>query len=85
MFALLIYSGLTKIETRKKKLRIIAVLILYLSCNSFFVDELFRAWEPVTEDHDLQRTTFDGAIVLGGIGNVDQRLQKEILVRVWIG
>lgn len=76
VFALLIYSWLTKIETRKKKLRIIAILILYLSCNSFFVDELFRAWEPVTEDHDLQRTTFDGAIVLGGIGNVDQRLQK---------
>lgn len=53
-----------------------AVVVLYLSCNSFFVDEFFRAYEPVTPDYDLMKTHYDGAIVLGGIGSIDMRLQK---------
>lgn len=72
----MIYSFITKIESRAKKLRITAVAILYLSCNSFFVDECFRQWEPVTVDHDLLTTKYEGAIVLGGIGAIDQRLKK---------
>lgn len=76
VFGLLVYSFLTKIETRAKKLRIAAIAVLYLSCNSFFVDELFRAYEPVTPDYDLMKTHYDGAIVLGGIGGIDMRLQK---------
>lgn len=76
VFGLFIYSFITKIETRAKKLRISAVIVLFLACNSFFVDELFRAYEPVTPDYDLMRTHYDGAIVLGGIGSIDMRLQK---------
>ena len=76
VFVLFIYSHFTKIETRAKKLKIIAVIILFISSNSFIVDELFRAYEPVTEDHDLMQTHYDGAIVLGGIGSVDMRLNK---------
>jgi uncharacterized SAM-binding protein YcdF (DUF218 family) len=76
VFGLLIYSFFTKIDTRARKLRITAIAILYLCCNSFLVDELFRAYEPVTPDYDLMKTHYDGAIVLGGIGEVDMRLKK---------
>lgn len=76
VFAMLVYSLFTKIETRAKKLRIIAIILLYICTNSFVVDELFRAYETVTPDHDLTQTHYDGAIVLGGIGSIDQRLEK---------
>ncbi len=73
---LLLYSFKTKIEGRAKKLGITAVAILYICSNSFFVDECFRAWEPVSPDYDLMDTKYEGAIVLGGIGSIDLRLQK---------
>ena len=76
VFILVIYSFKTKIESRAKKARIASVLILYICCNSFFVDECFRFYETVTPDYDLMATKYDGAIVLGGIGSVDLRLQK---------
>lgn len=76
VFILLLYSFRTKVEGRAKKLRWSAVIILYLCSNSFLVDEFFRAWEPVTPDYDLMDTRYEGAIVLGGIGSIDLRLQK---------
>lgn len=76
VFGLLIYSFFTKIETRARKLRIAAVIILFITSNSFIVDELFRAYEPVTPDYDFMKTHYDGAIVLGGIGSIDLRLNK---------
>lgn len=76
VFVLLLYSFKTKVEGRAKKLRIAAVIVLYVCSNSFLVDECFRVWEPVTPDYDLMTNTYDGAIVLGGIGDVDLRLKK---------
>lgn len=76
VFLLLLYSFKTKVEGRPKKLRITALVILYLCSNSFIVDECYRAWEPTTPDYDLMQTKYDGAIILGGIGNIDLRLQK---------
>src|SRR4051812_47432029 len=76
IFALFIYAFVTKIESRAKKLRITAVALLYIFSNPFLVDECFRLWEPVTPDHDLDSSHYAGAIVLGGIGDVDLRLQK---------
>jgi len=76
VFILILYSFRTKKEGRPKKLRIAAVLVLYICSNAFIVDELFRAWEPVTPDYDLMDTKYEGAIVLGGIGDIDLRLQK---------
>ena len=73
---LLVFSFFTKAEGRAKKLRIIAVVMLYIFSNPFLVDEGFRAWEPVTPDWDLLPVKFDAAIVLGGIGDVDLRLKK---------
>ena len=76
VFMLLVGSFITKIEGRAKKLRISSLVVLYIFSNSFIVDECFRQWEPVTPDHDLQTTRYNGAIVLGGIGEIDMRLQK---------
>lgn len=76
VFGLLVYSFITKIETRSKKLRKAAVIVLFISSNSFIVDEFFRAYETVTPDHDFTKTHYDGAIVLGGIGSIDLRLNK---------
>jgi uncharacterized SAM-binding protein YcdF (DUF218 family) len=76
VFGLLIYSLFTKIESRAKKLRITVIIILFISTNPFIVDELFRAYEPVTPDYDLMKTHYDGAIILGGIGSIDLRLSK---------
>jgi uncharacterized SAM-binding protein YcdF (DUF218 family) len=75
-FLLLALSFLTKAEVRRRRLRIAAVVLLYLSSNSFLVDECFRLWEPVTPDHDRLETRYKGAIVLGGIGDIDLRLEK---------
>jgi uncharacterized SAM-binding protein YcdF (DUF218 family) len=76
VFVLFVYSFFTKIETRARKLRIAAVIILYVCSNPFLVVECFRSWVPVTPDYDLMSTTYEGAIVLGGIGDIDTRLQK---------
>src|SRR5687767_11881716 len=76
VFILLIWSLKTKVEGRARKLRITAIVILYIFSNSFIIDECFRQWEPTTEDHDLLDTKYDAAIVLGGIGDIDMRLNK---------
>ncbi|PBQ32261.1 hypothetical protein CNR22_10920 [Sphingobacteriaceae bacterium] len=76
VFVLFLWSFRTKVEGRARRLRIIAVTVLYLCSNPFLVDELFRAWEPVTPDYDLMDTKYEGAIVLGGIGDIDMRLEK---------
>jgi uncharacterized SAM-binding protein YcdF (DUF218 family) len=78
VFILMIYSFKTHKEGRSIKLRIVSLVILYVCSNSFVVDECFRRWEPVTQDLDSTDIRYDGAIVLGGIGTVDQRQQKLI-------
>jgi uncharacterized SAM-binding protein YcdF (DUF218 family) len=76
VFIVLLYSFKTKVEGRAKKLRIAACILLYVCSNSFIIDECYRAWEPTTPDYDLMTTRYDGAIVLGGLGDVDLRLKK---------
>jgi uncharacterized SAM-binding protein YcdF (DUF218 family) len=76
VFALLIASFVAGRETVARRLRIIALVVLYVCSNPFLVDECYRAWEPVTEDHDLLDTRYDGAIILGGLGDIDLRIGK---------
>lgn len=76
LFCLIVFSLYVKNEKLSKKLRIWSLVVLYLCCNSFIVDELFRAYEPVTPDYEVTNQKFDGAIILGGIGDIDLRLQK---------
>ncbi len=76
VMVLLVSSLLTKKAELARKLRIIGVILLYLCANSFLVDECFRHWEPVTADHDSSKVRYDGAIILGGLGDIDLRLKK---------
>jgi uncharacterized SAM-binding protein YcdF (DUF218 family) len=76
VFVLWLYSFKTKAESRAKKARVISLVFFYLCCNSFLVDECFRAYEITTPDIDISSTKYDGAIILGGIGDIDLRLQK---------
>ncbi len=76
VFVLLLYSFKTKIEGRAKKIRIGTLIVLYIFSNSFLADECYRAYEFTTPDYDLQTTKYDGAIILGGIGSIDIRVQK---------
>lgn len=75
-FALLLWSQFASDDARRRRLRVAAVVVLYLCSNSFLVDECFRHWEPVTPDIDTMPTRFDAAIILGGLGDIDLRLQK---------
>ncbi|MCU0359987.1 MAG: YdcF family protein [Bacteroidia bacterium] len=75
-FFLLLFALLAKNPKRGRKLLIAALCLLYLSGNSFLVDECFRAWEPVTEDYKMKKNDYEAAIVLGGIGDIDLRKQQ---------
>jgi len=72
-FVFLVYAVFTKNTVRARKLLITALCILYLSANSFLVDECFRAWEPVTKDYRMNKNDYQAAIILGGIGDIDLR------------
>jgi len=48
----------------------------YLFSNGFLVDEVVRAWEYESEDIYQGTQTYDLAIILGGMGHVDQRQDK---------
>jgi uncharacterized SAM-binding protein YcdF (DUF218 family) len=59
-----------------KKLVLCITVFIYLFSNSFLVDELVRAWEYEDDDIYLKDTRYDLAIVLGGMGRVDERQQR---------
>lgn len=75
-FALFILALKTKDERKKKKLLITAIALIYICANSFVVDELARAWEPVTPDYYLTSEKYDLAIILGGVGSIDERQNR---------
>ena len=76
VFALLIWALMCRDPKRSRRLLIASAVVLYLCSNAFLVDECFRWYEPVTTDHDLQSTKFEGAIILGGLGDIDLRIGK---------
>lgn len=75
-FGLMIWSLKTKHEQRRKRLQVIAIIFLYFCSNSFVIDELARSWEFHTADYYLMNTKYDVAIVLGGIGRIDERQKR---------
>jgi len=86
VFVLLIWSWRTKIETRKRKLFLIALCTLYFFSNSFIVDECMRIWEYTSDD--LKKTEkFEYAVVLGGMTTYDPRLEQPKFIasadRLW--
>ena len=63
-------------NTPYKKGILIFTIFFYMVSNSFLVDEIVRAWEYKDDDIYLKKTTYDLAIVLGGIGRIDERQQR---------
>jgi uncharacterized SAM-binding protein YcdF (DUF218 family) len=51
-------------------------VFMYVISNSFLTDEIVRAWEYCDDDIYLKDTKYDLAIVLGGMGRIDQRQQR---------
>ncbi len=51
-------------------------IFMYVISNSFLVDEVVRAWEYCDDDIYLKETKYDLAIVLGGMGRIDERQDR---------
>lgn len=77
VFSIFIWARFTKIETRRRKLVITAVVMLYLFCNCFLADEFMRTWE-YTSDDMRKSEHYDYAIVLSGMITYDARLDQPI-------
>lgn len=61
-----------------KKSILIFTGFVYIIANSFLVDELVRAWE-YEDDHIYQKNTYyDLAIVLGGMGYLEEKEERII-------
>lgn len=72
-FALMLWMYKSKEDKKRKKIFITSIVLLYVCSNSFIIDEIARAWEPVTPDYYLTNEKYDVAIVLGGISSIDER------------
>lgn len=73
---LLIVSGLTHNETRRKKLIWIACLMLYLCSNPFLINELALLYED-RGTANLQES-YEIGLVLGGFSKKDTSLQRTV-------
>lgn len=63
-------------KTDLKKWVLSLTVLMYVMSNSFLVDEVVRAWEYTDDDIYLKNTHYDMAIVLGGMGRIDERQNR---------
>ncbi|MBI3519132.1 MAG: YdcF family protein [Bacteroidetes bacterium] len=63
-------------QTPYKKWMLGLTIFMYVISNSFLVDEVVRAWEYSDHDIYLKNTKYDLAIVLGGMGRIDERQHR---------
>lgn len=63
-------------HTPLKKWVLTLTIFTYVISNSFLVDEVVRAWEFRDDDIYLKSTKYDIAIVLGGMGRIDERQNR---------
>lgn len=63
-------------NTTYKKWILGLTIFMFVISNSFLVDELVRAWEYTDDDIYLKDTRYDLAIVLGGMGRIDERQKR---------
>jgi uncharacterized SAM-binding protein YcdF (DUF218 family) len=81
---LLIWSVLTKIETRKKKLFWSALIVLYVFSNEFLMDMTVGRWEFHAPDSSYQEQKdqpYSYAIVLGGMTWYDTKKERPQFLR----
>jgi uncharacterized SAM-binding protein YcdF (DUF218 family) len=76
VFALFLIGLIVKRQPLKKRFLISAFVVFYVFSNDFVANEFIVRWEiPATEDTAIHGT-YDVAIVLGGITNYDDRMQR---------
>lgn len=63
-------------NTPFKKYVLTLTIFMYVISNSFLIDEVVRAWEYCDDDIYLKDTKYDLAIVLGGMGRIDERQNR---------
>ena len=63
-------------HTPFKKWVLALTIFMYVVSNSFLIDEVVRAWEYCDDDIYLKDTKYDVAIILGGMGRVDERQNR---------
>lgn len=63
-------------HTPFKKYVLTLTVFMYVISNSFLMDEVVRAWEYCDDDIYLKDTKYDLAIVLGGMGRIDERQNR---------
>ncbi|MCD6017876.1 MAG: hypothetical protein K0S53_997 [Bacteroidetes bacterium] len=76
LFFGLVYLLVKLWHTTYKKWILGLTVFMFIISNSFLVDELVRAWEYTDEDIYLKDTKYDLAIVLGGMGRIDERQER---------
>lgn len=76
LFFGLLYLMFKLWNTAYKKWILGLTVFMFVISNSFLVDELVRAWEYTDEDVYLKDTKYDLAIVLGGMGRIDERQER---------
>ena len=68
---LLLLSICSKVQKRRKRYRISALVVLLFFSNQFIFNEVSRVWENQIPAYQGTKT-FDVAIVLGGLSNFDE-------------
>jgi len=63
-------------HTPFKKMVLGLAIFTYVISNSFLTDEIIRTWEYCDDDIYLKNTKYDLAIVLGGMGRIDERQNR---------
>lgn len=63
-------------QTPYRKWILTFTVCMYVISNSFLVDEVVRAWEYTDDDIYQKNTKYDLAIVLGGMGRIDERQER---------
>ena len=63
-------------NTPFKKWVLTLTVFMYVISNSFLMDEIVRSWEYCDDDIYLKNTNYDLAIVLGGMGRIDERQDR---------
>lgn len=76
IFALLIWTIITKNGIQKKRLLWFTLIVFYFFSNSFIAEEFVRAYEERDQTYTTLKSDFDVAIVLGGFSsyNVKQEM-----------
>jgi uncharacterized SAM-binding protein YcdF (DUF218 family) len=74
-FLLLIWAWRVKDDTKKRRIRIAAILLLLFFSNRFIFDRIMHVWE-IQAVVEPKAGSYDAIIVLGGLSSWDQSIER---------